>query len=97
MWPGVYENNVQNNGNNIADEENDEGHESDDSEIVMTEFWLKPETDQVDEIFNAMKICQSMHPDPADSISEEDFMEAEDNDEGIDGAHRMRNLNLDGQ
>lgn len=100
IWPGVYENNVHNNGHN--QDEEDEGHESDGSdEIVVTEFWIQPESNEVvDEIFNAMKQCQSMHPDPADSISEdEDYMEAEDYEDGNadgDGAHQMGNLNLDG-
>ena len=104
-WPGVYENNVHNNGHNLDEE--DEGHESDGSEdAAVTEFWIQPEANEiVDEIFNAMKQCQSMHPDPADSISEdEDYMEAEDADyedgnadgDG-DGARQMRNLNLEGK
>jgi hypothetical protein len=40
----------------------------------MTEFWLIP-ADQsvVTNIYNAMKDCQILHPDPADSVdSEED-------------------------
>lgn len=104
-WPGVYENNVQNNGQN--EEEADEGHESDGSEeAAVTEFWVEPIRPEnlrvVDQIFNAMKQCQSMHPDPADSISEdEDYMEAEDVEDDVDGdgdgAGQMRNLNLDGK
>lgn len=94
-WPGVYEKTIQNNGNNIDDEDNDEGHESDASDTAMTEFWIQPNlAEQVDLIFNAMKQCQSLHPDSADSISEEDFMEAEDD---VDGANQIRNLNLDGE
>lgn len=96
-WPGVYENHIHNNGRDAN--EDDEGHESDGSEEIVTEFWVEPEhNDVVDQIFNAMKQCQSMHPDPADSISEdEDYMEAEDaEDDGGDGAGQMRNLNLDG-
>jgi len=100
IWPGIYGNNVQNNGNDIDDDSNDEGHESDASELVVTEFWLFPMQGDnetiVNQMFNGMKQCQSLHPDPNDSISEEDFMEAEDNDEAMDGENQMRNLNLDG-
>lgn len=97
-WPGVYENNVHNNGNADPDE-NDEGHESD-TEEPMTEFYVIPinatEPDVVEAIFNAMKHCQSLHPDPDDSISEEDFMEAED-DDGEASAEGVRNLHIDGK
>lgn len=100
IWPGVYENNVHNNGNAAEDpDENDEGHESDPEE-PMTEFGVVPinTTDQdiVEAIFNAMKHCQSLHPDPDDSISEEDFMEAEDDDDER-SAERVRNLHIDGK
>lgn len=97
-WPGVYENNVHNNGNVAEDpDDNDEGHESD-TEEPITEFYVVPiintaEQDIVEAIFNAMKHCQSLHPDPDDSISEEDFMEAEDDD----GAEGVRNLHIDGK
>ncbi|XP_063707907.1 methylosome subunit pICln-like [Culicoides brevitarsis] len=97
-WPGVYENNVHNNGNAVDDpDENDEGHESD-TEEPMTEFYVVPintaEQDIVEAIFNWMKHCQSLHPDPDDSISEEDFMEAED-DDGEASAEGVRNLHID--
>lgn len=100
-WPGVYENNMQNNGNMNGQDEDDEGHESDisDEENAMTEFLIVPmavtENDVVTEIFNAMKHCQSLHPDPNDSVSDDDFMEANDEEAGAAGA--MRNLNLEGK
>lgn len=50
-------------------------------EPEMTQMWLQP-VDQtaIQQIFNAMKHCQSLNPDPADSLSEDDenYMEAED-------------------
>lgn len=99
-WPGVYEKNEQNNGNALEDpDEHDEGHESDPEE-PMTEFGVVPintaDRDIVEAIFNAMKHCQSLHPDPEDSISEEDFMEAEDDDDegSVEG---VRNLHIDGK
>jgi chloride channel, nucleotide-sensitive, 1A len=82
-WPGVYEFRQQNNQNGVVlnhdggdeEDENDEGHETDGSDDEMTEFWLIP-SDQtlVTPIYNAMKDCQVLHPDPADSVddSEED-------------------------
>jgi chloride channel, nucleotide-sensitive, 1A len=83
-WPGVYEFRQQNNQNGVIlnhdggddeEDENDEGHETDGSDDEMTEFWLIP-SDQtlVTPIYNAMKDCQVLHPDPADSVddSEED-------------------------
>lgn len=99
-WPGVYENNVHNNGNAVDDPDgNDEGHESDEEPI--TEFYVVPintaEQDIVEAIFNAMKHCQSLHPDPDDSISEEDFMEAEDDDGENSADEGVRNLHIDGR
>lgn len=71
----------------------------------MTEIWFIPnDANCVEDIFNAMKACQVLHPDPNDSFSDDgddnDFIMAQDeeHDDGNHGDHEenMRNLNLDG-
>uniref|UniRef100_W8CAZ4 Methylosome subunit pICln n=1 Tax=Ceratitis capitata TaxID=7213 RepID=W8CAZ4_CERCA len=89
----------------------DEGNASDeeDENENLTECWITPDdANTVEIIFQAMSECQALHPDSADSISEEsDFMDDEDNLEngigsvrnnernGIEDAQGgIRNLNL---
>lgn len=74
---------------------------TEDSSFQMTLMWLEPkDPNTVQQIFDAMKHCQSLHPDPADSISDDDdFMEAEDAGFiGFDdvGQGDLRNLRIDG-
>ncbi|XP_058465986.1 methylosome subunit pICln isoform X1 [Malaya genurostris] len=101
IWPGFYDGRPQNNGNENGDaggeeeeDEHDEGHESDGSENEMTEMWLQPPTPQiVDEIYNAMRECQSLNPDPGAISEDEDYMEAEEDE--LQEVDDMRNLQLD--
>lgn len=102
VWPGFYEGRPQNNGNGVAGEgepgeeedETDEGHESDGSENEMTEMWLLPSAPAiVDQIYNAMRECQSLNPDPGTVSEDEDYMEAEE--EELQEVDEMRNLQLD--
>lgn len=90
--------------NNDNDSDNDEGNESD-CEQDFTELWLIPsDTNCVEDIFQAMKECQALHPDSADSISDEgNFMDAQDiddddNDDPDDddeiGQNDMKHLNI---
>lgn len=81
------------------DEDVDEGNVSDSSEdAVATEINIIPQDENdINQIYYAMTHCQTMNPDPNDSISEEDdegdedFME-EEGDESDDAG--MRNLHL---
>ncbi|XP_017462747.1 PREDICTED: methylosome subunit pICln [Rhagoletis zephyria] len=96
-------------------DEIDEGNATDDederNDEQLTECWLIPDdANTVDIMFQAMTECQALHPDSADSISEEsDFMDDEDGesfDNGLgpagnsgrdyaeDAQGGMRNLNL---
>lgn len=67
----------------------------------MTQIWFQPkDTSTIQQIFNAMKHCQSLHPDPNENLSEddEDFMEAED--DGFEqyedvGQGDLRNLQIE--
>ncbi|XP_058830731.1 methylosome subunit pICln [Topomyia yanbarensis] len=101
IWPGFYDGRPQNNGNENGDangeeeeDEHDEGHESDGSENEMTEMWLQPSAPQiVDEIYNAMRECQSLNPDPGAISEDEDYMEAEEDE--LQEVDDMRNLQLD--
>ncbi|XP_055626993.1 methylosome subunit pICln isoform X1 [Toxorhynchites rutilus septentrionalis] len=98
VWAGFYEGRPQNNGNRNAgqngEDEHDEGHESDGSDNEMTEMWFQPPTPQiVDRIYNAMRECQSLNPDPGAISEDEDYMEAEDDD--LQEVDDMRNLQLD--
>lgn len=102
VWPGFYDGRPQNNGNGVAGEgepgeeedETDEGHESDGSENEMTEMWLLPSAPAiVDQIYNAMRECQSLNPDPGTVSEDEDYMEAEE--EELQEVDEMRNLQLD--
>lgn len=101
-WPGFYEGRAQqNNGHGGGagegegeEDENDEGHESDGSEIEMTEMWLQPASAQiVDEIYSAMRECQTLNPDPGAVSEDEDYMEAEEDEMG--DVDDMRNLQID--
>lgn len=111
-WAGVFDPNQlpaddqRNNLNGAAagdhvveDEEIDEGNVSDTSETEGTEIHIVPQdSNTINQIFYAMNHCQSLHPDPNDSISEEDedFMEAEgDNESDDNGQGGIRNINLD--
>ncbi|XP_055373972.1 methylosome subunit pICln [Condylostylus longicornis] len=111
VWEGVYDPSAANgnaNGNAMEqeeddDSENDEGNESG-CQDDMTEMWLIPnDITAVDQIFQSMKECQTLHPDSADSISDEsDFMDAveEQNEDEFDddnhgeNVNDMRNLNI---
>ncbi|XP_055534074.1 methylosome subunit pICln isoform X1 [Wyeomyia smithii] len=101
VWPGFYDGRPQNNGNENGEggreeeeDEHDEGHESDGSENEMTEIWLQPSAPQiVDEIYNAMRECQSLNPDPGAVSEDEDYMEAEEDE--LQEVDEMRNLQLD--
>lgn len=102
VWPGFYDGRPHNNGNGVAGEgepgeeedETDEGHESDGSENEMTEMWLLPSAPAiVDQIYNAMRECQSLNPDPGTVSEDEDYMEAEE--EELQEVDEMRNLQLD--
>lgn len=101
VWPGFYEGRAHNNGNGIGggeedgeEDEHDEGHESDGSENDMTEMWLLPAAPQfVDEIYSAMRECQSLNPDPGAISEDEDYMEAEEDD--LEDVDRMQNLQLE--
>lgn len=80
------------NENGADSVEEDEGNETDNEdaeEQQLTECWLIPaDVNTVDTIFQAMTECQALHPDSADSISEEsDFMDDcdEDDENGIVG------------
>ncbi|XP_052860756.1 methylosome subunit pICln [Anopheles cruzii] len=96
VWPGFYQGPPENNGNaHLEDEEgeNDEGHESDASEAAMTEIWFLPSSSQIlDEIYVAMRECQSLNPG-SDVSEDEDYMEAEVDD--LPEVGEMRNLQLD--
>ncbi|XP_053688022.1 methylosome subunit pICln isoform X2 [Sabethes cyaneus] len=101
IWPGFYDGRPQNNGNENGEgggeeeeDEHDEGHESDGSENEMTEIWLQPSAPQiVDEIYNAMRECQSLNPDPGAVSEDEDYMEAEEDE--LQEVDDMRNLQLE--
>uniref|UniRef100_A0A1B0AT30 Methylosome subunit pICln n=1 Tax=Glossina palpalis gambiensis TaxID=67801 RepID=A0A1B0AT30_9MUSC len=97
-WPGVYEvtaaspyiniqNGVEDEGNATDEEENDDEIFQDAEEEQITECWLIPEdVNTVDTIFQAMTECQALHPDSADSVSEEsDYMD----DEGLVEAEEL--------
>uniref|UniRef100_A0A1A9WZN2 Methylosome subunit pICln n=1 Tax=Glossina brevipalpis TaxID=37001 RepID=A0A1A9WZN2_9MUSC len=97
-WPGIYEvtaasphinvqNGVEDEGNATDEEENDDEIFQDAEEEQITECWLIPEdVNTVDTIFQAMTECQALHPDSADSISEEsDYMD----DEGLVEAEEL--------
>ncbi|XP_067633431.1 methylosome subunit pICln [Eurosta solidaginis] len=97
---------------NENDEDVDEGNatDEDDNGDNLTECWLIPDdVNTVETMFQAMTDCQALHPDSADSISEEsDFMDDDgqnfDNgigpagngarDDAEDAQGGMRNLNL---
>ncbi|GAB0097206.1 hypothetical protein DMENIID0001_128230 [Sergentomyia squamirostris] len=96
-WPGVFDDenpqepraNGQANGNADADE--DEGNGSDGSlgsDLGGSELHLFPQNpNAVDHIYEAMNHCQRLHPDPNDSVSDDDeFMEAEE-DVAIQNLH----------
>ncbi|XP_058116036.1 methylosome subunit pICln isoform X1 [Anopheles coustani] len=99
VWPGFYQGRPEHNGNAHPEDdeglenEDDEGHESDASEAAMTEMWFQPRSSQnVDEIFSAMRECQSLNP--GSEVSEdEDYMEAEEED--LQEVGEMQNLQLD--
>uniref|UniRef100_A0A182MXG0 Methylosome subunit pICln n=1 Tax=Anopheles dirus TaxID=7168 RepID=A0A182MXG0_9DIPT len=97
VWPGFYEARPENNGNAHPDEdepgEDDEGHDSEGSEAAMTEMWFQPASAEiVEQIFSAMRECQSLNPG-TDVSEDEDYMEAEEDD--LQEVGDMRNLQLD--
>lgn len=48
-------------------------HNLDDVESELTEMWLVPaDLREVTRIYRAMTQCQSLHPDPNDSVSDDD-------------------------
>lgn len=98
VWPFFYEGAQPNRNGDAGDEdeedEHDEGHESDGSENNMTEMWLRPaEPEIVDEIYLAMRECQTLNPDPGTISEDEDYMEAEEDE--LQEVDDMRNLQLD--
>ncbi|XP_055706428.1 methylosome subunit pICln [Phlebotomus papatasi] len=91
-WPGVFDANGQANGGNEAPEvEEDEGNGSDaslGSDLGGSELHLLPQNpNAVDHIYEAMNHCQRLHPDPNDSISDDEFMEAEEDMANIQNLH----------
>lgn len=71
-YPPSQGNGQLNNGNDermaqdgdIGDDDDDEGT-CEDEEPRMTEIWYTPhDENRIEEIFEAMKHCQSLHPDP---------------------------------
>uniref|UniRef100_A0A182INP2 Uncharacterized protein n=1 Tax=Anopheles atroparvus TaxID=41427 RepID=A0A182INP2_ANOAO len=96
VWPGFYQGRPENNGNAHPEDEpdeDDEGHESDASEAAMTEMWFQPSSTRiVDEIFSAMRECQTLNPG-SDVSEDENYMEAEEDD--LQEVGEMRNLQLD--
>ncbi|XP_011184616.1 methylosome subunit pICln [Zeugodacus cucurbitae] len=99
------ERNIDVDEGNVTD---DEGDNTDDH---LTECWILPDdVNTVDIIFQAMTECQALHPDSADSLSEEsDFMDDDDGnsiesvpvlvgndeiDDAEDAQGGIRNLNL---
>lgn len=45
----------------------------DEEQQELTEMWLVPDdADEVDKIYGAMTQCQTLHPDPNDSFSDDD-------------------------
>ncbi|XP_055694124.1 methylosome subunit pICln [Lutzomyia longipalpis] len=94
-WPGVYDANGPANGGGNAepDVDEDEGNGSDaslESDLGGSELHLLPQNPAaVDHIYEAMNHCQRLHPDPTDSISddEEEFMEAEEDVANIQNLH----------
>jgi len=83
------------NGNGRLSIEDDDEGTCEDEEPEMTEIWFVP-TDEntIENIFDAMKQCQSLHPDPEQFSEEEeeleDFRMAED-----DGAEDIGNLHIE--
>ncbi|XP_031620446.1 methylosome subunit pICln [Contarinia nasturtii] len=79
----------------IEEDDDDEGT-CEDEEPPMTEIWYTPhDENRIEEIFEAMKHCQSLHPDPNDSFSEEEdeeFIMAEENNHAEDD---LQNLHID--
>ncbi|CAH0389878.1 unnamed protein product [Bemisia tabaci] len=62
--------------------EDEESDEEGDSNSGMTEMRFIPENkNSLDSIFTAMNYCQSLHPDPVQSLSEDEGEEDEDEDE----------------
>lgn len=65
-------NNDKNESNN-SDENNedDDDDDDDDSDAPITEMRFAPDnTNNLDAMFQAMKACQALHPDPQDSFSD---------------------------
>lgn len=98
VWPGFYSGPpAENNGDAHPDEqgEDDEGHDSEISESAMTEMWLQPASREIlDQMFSAMRECQSLNPG-SDVSEDEDYMEAEEDE--LEEVGDMRNLQLDGE
>uniref|UniRef100_A0A6B2E944 Putative chloride channel n=1 Tax=Phlebotomus kandelakii TaxID=1109342 RepID=A0A6B2E944_9DIPT len=91
-WPGVSDANGQANGGNAEPEvEEDEGNGSDGSlgsDLGGSELHLLPQNpNAVDQIYEAMNHCQRLHPDPNDSLSDDEFMEAEEDVANIQNLH----------
>lgn len=98
------------NENEEIDEGNATDEEDERNDEQLTECWLIPDdANTVDIMFQAMTECQALHPDSADSVSEEsDFMDDDDEsfdnglgpaansgrDDADDAQGGMRNLNL---
>lgn len=81
-WPAALPVVNGQNGGDPAEADEDEGNGSDEyedaiNEDFVTECWLLPEdVHTVDTMYNAMTTCQALHPDSADSNSEDsDAME----------------------
>ncbi|KAH8233717.1 hypothetical protein KR026_011638 [Drosophila bipectinata] len=81
-WPAAVPAVNGQNGADPAEADEDEGNGSDEfedaiNEDFVTECWLLPEDiHTVDTMYNAMTTCQALHPDSADSNSEDsDAME----------------------
>uniref|UniRef100_A0A1L8DCY6 Putative methylosome subunit picln n=1 Tax=Nyssomyia neivai TaxID=330878 RepID=A0A1L8DCY6_9DIPT len=88
-WPGVFDANGQANGDEVDEDEGNGSDASLESDLGGSELHLLPQNPSaVDNIYEAMNHCQRLHPDPTDSISdEEEFMEAEEDVANIQNLH----------
>ncbi|XP_058806388.1 methylosome subunit pICln [Phymastichus coffea] len=77
-------NNDKTKSNNGDENNDDDDDDDDDSDAPITEMRFAPDnTNNLDAMFQAMKTCQALHPDPQDSFSdaEEDIYEDAEADE----------------
>ncbi|XP_008551771.1 methylosome subunit pICln [Microplitis demolitor] len=76
----------------VQQNEDNSGDDDDNSETVMTEMRFAPDNvHNLDAMFQAMNVCQALHPDPNESFSdaEEDIYQDAEEDEKYGDAYEV--------